>query len=227
MGKIIYKLIKVDGYWIVVSDEDMYRGCNVLHNKVKVIPCMDNPSAELWNENKDQFQLVVFSQNPAHNLLTIAFSDKAAKELGIVDVEKLANKNADTYDWDFESSCGNGYNDHVEGYKNGYNQCLSDNVDKRFTLEDMRNAFNAARETSGMNQRNAFGKKYRTADDYIQSIIKEEYFCELEMEIKCCGLLKDMIKNSDLTEGCKYCSCIGNTQPKITNNSVKILRVWK
>ena len=116
------KLIKVDDYWAVV-------------------------------ENKSD--VLLFSQNPKHNLPSITFSDEVAKELGIVDVEKLKEKQYDSlYERlekakNFRGQVAGRHPDlrtsqeihsNVEGYLEGYNQCLSNNTDKKFTLDDIKKA---------------------------------------------------------------------------------------
>lgn len=55
-------------------------------------------------------------------------------------------------------------------FKEGYKAAQS----KQFTLEDMKKSFNAARETSGMNARNQVGKKYKTFNDFIQSLSTQQ-----------------------------------------------------
>ncbi len=70
--------------------------------------------------------------------------------LGVVDVEKKSLEDADKLNWDFESPDGNGYFDYVTGYKKGYNECLEDNKDKKYTEEDLADAINMARNEPDM-----------------------------------------------------------------------------
>ena len=43
----------------------------------------------------------------------------------IVDnIEYLADTDSSKVEWDFESSCGNGFDDHVNGFKNGFNESI-------------------------------------------------------------------------------------------------------
>lgn len=85
------KLIKHDGYWIVVSDEKIKDNDWMIRNNespVKAVPHF------YWDFGVRYYK-ILYSQNPKHNLPTITFSDEVAKELGIVDVEKL-NKDKET-----------------------------------------------------------------------------------------------------------------------------------
>lgn len=143
-----HKLIKIDGYWIVVSNESF----NYTYTeKGEEIP----------------FRIVA-SQNSAHNLPTIPFSDEVAKELGIVDTYEKFKA--------IDGTCKKGEYEHWL-YDSGYNQCLSDNADKRFTLEDVRKAFHQNPAQTN-----------RPFNEFIQYLTKEEYFCELEMDS--CKIIK-------------------------------------
>lgn len=148
------------------------------------------------------------------DLPTITFSDEVAKELGIVDISKKAieycKKRFNNQDWE----------EHYYTYVDSYNQFLSDNADKRFTLEDIAVAFEAGRtfEVS----------KHESANqiEYIQSLTKEEYFCELEMEtVVDKKAREEAIRNRKDGENAWIIEYI--KQPKITNNSVTIKKIWK
>lgn len=189
------KLLKIDGYWIVVSNEPIEpcsppNICNAHITK----PC----------DKCGRFQgrKLLFSQNPEHNLPTITFSDEVAKELGVVDIRSNILKALTIAERKFlgESTI----NDLVRCF----NQSLQDNTDKLFTLEQLEEAYifgvNAAQET------------HLPFEDYIQSLSKQEYDCELEMEEKCWCL-------KPVRNGCN--ECIG--KPKISNNSVKVVKILK
>lgn len=208
------KLIKVDGYWIVVSDE-----------KITLSDTLKDNCYYLWNNqiikreysHHSEGKLLLFSQNPEHNLPTIKFSDEVAKELGIVDVEKLAETDRLNTGWEDTANLP-----YTSGFIRGYNQHLSDNVDKKFTLEDMRKAFQAGSNKGAYHMKRQFQTGELTFPDfdkYIQSLTKEEYFCELEME--------DSFKLSDGETFMETNYHTHSKQPKITNNSVFIKRIWK
>jgi len=96
--------------------------------------------------------------------------------------------------------------------------------DKLFTLEQVNQLIQVAKEASVIGTTVFIERKCK---EYIQSLTKQEFDCELEMEEKCCGLLKSTIKNSELTETCNYCSIRGNWLPEIVNNSVKVIKLIK
>ena len=127
---------------------------------------------DYWAVAENKSDVLLFSQNPKHNLPSITFSDEVAKELGIADVfgENYENE-LSSYLFLTDSEIKAAKNDFIAGY----NQCLSNNTDKKFTLEDMRMALSEAFKASQ--------EGYQiTADEIIQPFTKEEYFCELEME---------------------------------------------
>lgn len=63
--------------------------------------------------------------------------------IGEVDVEKKAAKELESYFGSNLELTDRG-KDWVNGYTIGYNQCLEDNKDKKYTEEDMRKVWNAA-----------------------------------------------------------------------------------
>lgn len=74
---------------------------------------------------------------------------------------------------------------YFDGYVEGFNAHKELMKDKLFTVDDMINCFNAARQTSGMNQRNQLGKKYQKPMDYIQLLIpKTEWQVEFDEQGK-------------------------------------------
>ena len=66
-------------------------------------------------------------------------------------VERLAEKDADKYDWDFESSSGNGYADHVYGFIKGYKSNPA-----KWTDEDMERAIELSRIKLEVNAENEY-----------------------------------------------------------------------
>jgi len=81
----MYKLIKIDNYWIIVNSEETPEGWVYFteNKKLRHFPKKQKNLKEIYLK-------LVYSQNPEHNLPSISFSDEVAKELGIIDVEKLA-----------------------------------------------------------------------------------------------------------------------------------------
>lgn len=79
-----YKLIKIDGYWIIVSNEEI-KPNELFFHKFTISIKLNNDITSIKHE--EYFKLIA-SQNPEHNLSLITFSDEVAKELGIIDEKK-------------------------------------------------------------------------------------------------------------------------------------------
>lgn len=80
-------LIKTDGYWIIINNEEIKDGNWYLCWETK-----DNQSKDYLISNDplhsycigaDNYKKIIYSQNPEHNLPSITFSDEVAKKLGI------------------------------------------------------------------------------------------------------------------------------------------------
>lgn len=243
------KLIKHEGYWIVLSDEKprdkewCLASYGPKNDKDNYIAYADNihlgnvehGEALLFSYNNFTHEIgyckkILFSQNPEHNLPTINFSDEVivewGKKLGIVDVEKLALTDFKENHDGFIS-----YKDRTEGYKNGYNQCLLDNADKIFTLEDILLIINEIGfvKTTPDELNSKEYQPFITDEDeqvwtinkehllkYTQYLTKEEYFCELDME--------EIFYSSNMP---KEGEQRPPYRPKITNNSCKVIKIWK
>ncbi len=202
------KLIKVDGYWIIVNnkaDEGINPEVKFFDDKVdkngfyiSTEFLTEKKQLKLVRgiENNNRFVYTVFySQNPEHNLPSITFSDEVAEELGIVNIATKGIIASEEFDDNHQCQ-----NDFAFGFYSGYNQALSDNKDKLFTLEQMESCF-------------FNGGGFKTLEEfnfYIQSITKKQYDCELEMY--------EPIKNSP-SEVDRFIN--------ITYNSVKVIKLMK
>jgi hypothetical protein len=189
------KLIKIDGYYIVVSNESPakeYTGYYFMYGKI-------------FHTNKYMLQSgcknLIASQNPEHNLPIITFSDEVAEKLGIVDVEEKANDATDKKGYGKEE--GGEYKD---GWEDGYNQCLSNNKDKQFTLEQIRVLTNSVLEFISHHEPEEFDNWFNKK---LQRLTKTEWDVELEMEQYTQNFHKDIWYN----------------RPKITNNSIKVIKL--
>ena len=83
--------------------------------------------------SEDHYIVVDDSNKEMHTIPT----SQAKELLGVVDVEKKANKQ-----W------GNVHRTGVLGYIEGYKQALEDNKERKYTEEDMRKAIEIAQTTS-------------------------------------------------------------------------------
>lgn len=110
------------------------------------------------------------------DLPSITFSDEVAKELGIIDVEKLAKNNAKDTGGLFSISIQQHSYElgHEHGFIEGYNQATSSSKDKLFTLEDMKECFRGARRLLPSNNESIdFQNWYKI----FQSLTKQEFNC--------------------------------------------------
>lgn len=203
------KLIKIDGYWIIVEKQipnidefywddlvSSWKNVGILkmngyadgNSTKKVISSYVGTTTPIQCSNR-----LIASNNPEHNLPSITFSEEVAKELGEVDVEKLAETN--TYS-KFDRVITGEIEDvkrkmfgricNYEGFIDGYNQCKEDNKEKKYTEENLMEAFYQGRgKSGGSSHMRTF--KYHSFEDYIQSLLKKEYLCTAEF-------LRDSIK---------------------------------
>lgn len=183
------KLLNVDSYWIIVNGEkirDHELSFDIIQRKVIKTG---------RGFGRLDLRKLIASQNPEHNLPSITFSDEVAEELGIVNIATKGIIASEEFDDNHQCQ-----NDFAFGFYSGYNQALSDNKDKLFTLEQMESCF-------------FNGGGFKTLEEFnfcIQSITKQEYDCELEMY--------EPIKNSP--------SGIDRFI-NITYNSVKVIKLMK
>ena len=119
------------------------------------------------------------------DLPSITFSDEAAKELGIIDVEKLAKNNAkDTGDLFSISIQQHSYElGHEHGFIEGYNQATSSSKDKLFTLKEMyeKIAFWFGRGVLA-GKENRVSELMPNREKIIQSLSRQEYECFGELQ---------------------------------------------
>ena len=191
------KLIKIDNYWIVVEDKRIEnpKTTDIIldeYNEVGNFVDLSHLSLGYGNMKK-----LIASQNPDHKLPNITFSEEVAKELGEVDVEKLAETN--TYlkfdrviTGEIENvkrkMFGRMYN--YKGFIDGYNQCKEDNKEKKYTEENLMEAFYQGRgKSGGSSHMRTF--KYHSFENS-----------------SCCGASVKQV-------------------PKVTNNSITIIKLLK
>lgn len=204
------KLIKIDGYWIIVSNEKGYDNCICLLNNQ-----IYRYTEAFGKQHTGETRQVLFSQNPEHNLPSITFSDEVAKELGIVDIEKLGENSFNMFRQKNPIVPQKYILPHKLGFIKGYNQALSDNKDKLFTLEDFNNfilylsSYHYQAQLQG--EKLDFSLYQSPLESFIQSLTKQEYNCELEM---------DRIPADRAPNG-------WDIFPKIINNSVKVINLLK
>ena len=208
------KLIKIDNYWIVVEDKRIEnpKTTDIIldeYNEVGNFVDLSHLSLGYGNMKK-----LIASQNPDHKLPNITFSEEVAKELGEVDVEKLAETN--TY-LKFDRVITGEIEDvkrkmfgricNYEGFIDGYNQCKEDNKEKKYTEENLMEAFYQGRgKSGGSSHMRTF--KYHSFEDYIQSLNKQEYKVEIATKSVCgdnsCLRMKLNGENSSSSSSVNY-----------------------
>lgn len=176
-----YKLIKNDGYWIIVSNEDIKVGNLFAHFFTDGFIGIGNATILTLNDYpryKDKWFSLIASQNSEHNLPNITFSDEVAKELGIVDG---LSAYFDYHNWSEEER-------KIESiirmakeseFLQGYNQALSDNKDKLFTGKQIVEAIAFGFGICKKHDRAPFDLEQK---EFIQSLTKQEYDIEIEIE---------------------------------------------
>ena len=224
---INYKLLKIDSYWIIVNNKEPEdRKFCVSYHKSDKSPILD------FYYQGDPYvypvSSIIASNHPKTNnwFPSITFSDEVAKELGIVDIKQLGIDRTIERKWNPNSTeTRRVANEIILATEYGYNQALSDNKDKQFTLEQLRQAIILAQ----MNITDLKGKDFgdnieSVCTNIVQSLTKQEYEVELEMEIieGCnCTIQGYKVEGSSCSERNR---CL---QPKIINNSVKVIKLIK
>lgn len=216
-----YKLLKIDGYWIIVSKQEIlpnswYENNGMLFLSDNKYNEGNNPNSSNPKVTDHNFKLI-YSQNPEHNLPSITFSDKVVTELGIVDVEKKIStyvnhryENSDNKPWFNQRAC-------EIDFKGGYEIGLSVGNDKLNTASIRIRAEIARKEDCKDEASVYYVNGLRNALVWIQSITKQEYECELEMEMK----------YEDCLEGSEFILRPAYKEPKLSSGSVKVIKLIK
>lgn len=159
-------------------------------------------------------QKVLASDNPKHNLPSINYNGLEDK-FGIIDVEKLAEKN-----FKKNTSSLNKISYEI-GFEEGFEICQSLN-DKKFSLEDMENAYNAGENygyESSPIEPHYLDRVNPTFIQFIEKLQQPKIFnVEVEMETMYHSDKGDRPYPDETCQG-HY------LQPKITNSSIKITKI--
>lgn len=261
------KLIKINGYWIIVSDEEIKENNWFAHffkdGFVGIAKITEKGLLDYPKYRKNWLKLIA-SQNPEHNLPTITFSDEVAKKLGIVEyMDFWENMPVRWVKWTKRQPNWNGSvwiqfngknqsrglvhnkelyklegldNSEFENYEDSFywleqdfdyrNQALSDNKDKLFTLEQIINLvetrwyaeiINEVYDNQGERDREKL--RHNIKADLLQSLTKQEYEVELEIEYQ--------NQNNKWSLYYPFASSAKTERPRITNNSVKVIKIIK
>lgn len=159
------KMIKLtEEHYIVVNDSEIKECDWCMYNTGEIIQY-------LVKLNTDNLKKITHSTQPLNTNFNDWFDvqiitlSEVKELLGVVDVEKKANKQ-----W------GNVHRTGVLGYIEGYNQCLEDNKDRKYTQEDMltiRNeliAFLLKGDVTALDRVQAISKFTKWFDEYVESL---------------------------------------------------------
>jgi hypothetical protein len=195
----MYTLHKLPEGFIITSDEEIKDYDNVLDNVkriwIKMEPCFVKVAKE--NHYGKSFKIIAQQDQIEFSSL----KEEEQKEIGWYDIEKICVK-------DLEGLYGTipdiGHIDetYVSGFKTGFFVAQELLFDRRFTLEDMnQSVFIGARNSTTPE------KAARELNNYIQSLSKQSWKVELEMEFIPQALPQDRYK------------------PTLTDGKVKILKL--
>lgn len=174
------KLIKLEQGYILVSLKEITLSDTL-------IPCYYFFNNEIikreYSHHKDGKKIIASDFIP--ELPRIDFNG-LEEEFGIVSYHKLYNEDIKKYNISYSSNNSDTY----LGFNLGFNKCLELNKDKLYTLEDLKDAFNAGNAGSGGFMKNRV-RKYNGVDEYLQTFLtwhnetgyiqKTEWDVEVEM----------------------------------------------
>jgi len=201
-----YTLRKLPEGFILTSDEDIQIGdLYYLPRTNSIYECKEDPT-ELNLEKDFGIGKVIAQQ---HQIDFYALSEEEQKEIGWFDVKKLAN---DAYNDSLstmaESVVG------VSAYIKGFQKAQELLSDRRFSLEDIKKAFQAG-DNFGREDYIGNSREYYNEDEYIQSLSQPKSW-KVELEMEDGGGYRQ-----DSMNGC----WISKWQPKLTNGKIKITKL--
>lgn len=167
------KLIKINtDHYVIVDDSEIKEGdwyISYMSNKIlqrnKLMDIVEVMDKKITHSTQP-----LDSKGYWGKVMPLTLTISEIKELiGEVDVDKKAIKDLESYFGSNLELTDSG-KDWVDGYGIGYNQCLEDNKDKKYTEEDLRKAWDSGREYAN-DYWEARGEKYMiNFDNFIQSI---------------------------------------------------------
>lgn len=209
-----YKLIMLEPYPVIVSDEEIRIGDLVINlnssYKHKEVCTIDN-KIELdnyANKSGNDCQKIIASSNPEHNLPLINFSllsDGDCKRIGYVDVGKLAEEYSQSF-----------Y--HQSSFTEGFKKAQSLNS-KKFSLEDIEQTVKLTLEDAAKSV--IWSEEYhKHLSKKITLSLQQHKVFDIEVERYDSECQKTICDDS-----CSMPDCLVQGEPKITNNQIKIIKV--
>jgi hypothetical protein len=192
-----YTLHKLPEGFIVTSNEQAKEG------ELGYIPFQGGDIKTVGKYFADDWKKVIAQQD---QIDFSALTEEEQKEIGWFDVEKEAMSYLDkNYSLSYERTTWQKL--HEKTYTAGFQKSQELLSDRRFTLDDMIDCFNSARE---YRMKNVFA--YDEARDYIQSLQPKSWTIEVETE--------EYVQEETGTE----LKWVGR-RPKFTNGKIKILKI--
>lgn len=218
------KLVKISNEYYLL-DGEINDGDKILHegdiltvnkNKGAYLSTYQFPHIDIKADVCDK---IIGSSNSYFGT-EIPFLDrnKIEKLLNSVDVEKIAEQMIESHP-DFKSEGFSDYqNGRFNGIIDGYNKALSDNYDKKFTLDDMRKCFEASRETI---KHPDWDNIYDNFEHYMKSKSEEkkEWNVEIEMDV-----VPDFESRSRDNDG-QICNGLKKLVPLLNNGYITITKI--
>lgn len=191
-----YNLIKAENNFILVEVKENYK----ITPDIWYVKKYPREVRKSTSGGLGTWELIIASLNPIDKLPTLAFTDEVAKEIGYVDIEKMA--------WDFMMNThpSDKRDNEYALFKNIYTQALNDNKDRVYTKEQMFGILDVCKnlQTVIPNVMEVHGRRY------IESLHPTSWIVEIEMR-EFDDL--DMITNVRLFK------------PKVTNNTITITKI--
>lgn len=228
------KLIKIDGYWIIVEKQipnidefywddlvSSWKNVGILkmngyadgNSTKKVISSYVGTTTPIQCSNR-----LIASNNPEHNLPSITFSEEVVKELGEVDIEKIAT--------DYYQSASDSV---IDGFIDGYNQCKEDNKENKYTDKNIINSKSIIDSYFKVKPIEHFGLNIGDMLEHLVASLnakifnKQDYEVEIEIEhCEYCGGDGIFIDGDNNRLKCPACPI-----PDVTNNSITIIKLLK
>lgn len=155
---------------------------------------------------------ILASTEPIKHIPLLEFTPEVASELGIVDLDKLAEFSSERQEATYTVQHKVTYQ---HGFIDGYRYHKEQTKDKLYTREDMDRCWEQAIQTvTGADDFPMGGNtfKYPTKDEYISQLHSQQWNVEIEMEEYALPMPNIHVK--------EY-------RPKITNNTITITKILK
>lgn len=207
-----YTLIKKqDGNFILCNDEpiDMKRPLQVTgEEKIS----WEHPQVPYHIKEDDYPYEILASLHKTEGVPTLTFDEVLAREIGYVDMLKKCNEIYDMHPINIEVyGDSESKNTYQAGVWDGYLQAIEDNKERRYTEAELRIAIDMARGFTFDQHWNKY-ENHKT-DEIISSLHKTSWKVEIEMGEYRLNDDGEAIGFPDMTK------------PKVTNNTIHILKI--